>query len=80
MEKHVRIIDTKKQVLHTRTIHWVKVLWKNHGPEEATGELQDQVQKLYSYLWPEVCLHLEDQVSLGGENVRFLIFNCVFII
>ena len=35
-EKPVRVIDTKEQEPRTRTIHWVKVLWENHGSEEAT--------------------------------------------
>eukprot|EP00268_Persea_americana_P029317 TRINITY_DN28365_c4_g1_i1.p1 TRINITY_DN28365_c4_g1~~TRINITY_DN28365_c4_g1_i1.p1 ORF type:complete len:125 (-),score=17.01 TRINITY_DN28365_c4_g1_i1:117-491(-) len=78
VEKPMRIIDTKEQVLHTKTIRWVKVLWKNHELEEATCELQDQVQKLYPYMLPEVYLYLKDQMSLGGEDVRFLIFNCVY--
>ena len=43
IEKPIRIIDTKEQKLRTRTIHWVKVLWENYGPEEATWELWDQV-------------------------------------
>ncbi|XXG85804.1 hypothetical protein AAC387_Pa11g0822 [Persea americana] len=34
-EKPVQINDTKEQELRTRTIHWVTVLWENHGPEEA---------------------------------------------
>lgn len=34
-------IDTKERVLRTKIIHWVKVLWDNHGPKEATWELRD---------------------------------------
>ena len=36
VEKPVQIIDTKEQELRTPTIHWVKVLWESHRPEEAT--------------------------------------------
>ncbi|XXG53634.1 hypothetical protein AAC387_Pa03g1701 [Persea americana] len=36
--KPIQIIDTKEQELRTWTIHWVKVLWENHGPEEVTWE------------------------------------------
>ena len=43
VEKPARIIDTKEQELRNRTIHWVKVLWENHEPEEATWKLWDQV-------------------------------------
>ena len=63
VEKPVRIIDMKEQKLRTRTIHWVKVLWENHGLEEATWELRDQVQKKYPLLLPEVnYFHLLDQM------------------
>ena len=41
--KPVAIINAKQQELRNRTIHWVKVLWENHEPEEATWELRDQV-------------------------------------
>ena len=54
VEKPVQIIDTKEQELRTQIIHRVKVLWENHGPEEATWELRDQVQKKYSHLLHEV--------------------------
>ena len=70
MEKPVRIIDTKEQELRNRTIHWVKVLWENHEPEEATWELWDQVKKKYPHLLPEVSVHLEDQMLQGAEDFR----------
>lgn len=41
VEKPMRAIDTKERVLRTKIIHWVKVLWDNHGPKEATWELRD---------------------------------------
>ena len=54
VERPSQIIDTKEQVLRTRTIHWVKVQWEHHSPREATWELRDQVKKLYPHLLPEV--------------------------
>ena len=82
VEKPVRIIDTKEQELRNRTIHWVKVLWENHEPEEATWELRDQVQKKYPHLLPKVSVHLEDQMLQGVEDVkprpRFNIVNLGF--
>ena len=43
IEKPVKIIDMKEKELRGQTIQWVKVLWENHEPEEATWELRDQV-------------------------------------
>ena len=35
-EVPVEILDRKEQVLHNKTISWVKVLWKNHSVKEAS--------------------------------------------
>jgi hypothetical protein len=40
MEEPVRIVDKKEQVLHTKTIPIAKVLWRNHGMEEASWEAE----------------------------------------
>ena len=72
VEKPMWIIDTKEKELRTCTIQWVKVFWENHGPEEAMCELQNQVQKKYPHLLPEVNFnfHLEVQMSSGVEDVK----------
>ena len=36
-ETPVQIVDRKEQVLRSKVIHLVKVLWKNHEKEAATG-------------------------------------------
>jgi hypothetical protein len=36
VEEPVKIVDKKEQVLRTKTIPIVKVLWRNHGVEEAS--------------------------------------------
>jgi predicted metal-dependent hydrolase len=38
VEEPVKIVDKKEQVLHTKTIPIVKVLWRNHGVEEASSK------------------------------------------
>ena len=38
VEEPVKIVDKKEQVLRTKTIPIVKVLWRNHGVEEASWE------------------------------------------
>jgi hypothetical protein len=35
VKEPVKIMDKKEQVLRTKTIHIVKVLWRNYGVEEA---------------------------------------------
>ena len=57
VEKPKEIIDTKEQVLRTRTIKWVKVLWEHHKPSEATWELEEQVAQKYPELFIQVTMH-----------------------
>ena len=50
-EKPVEILEQKHQVLHSRTIPLVKVLWKNHTREEATWEHEDLIRAQYPRLF-----------------------------
>ncbi|XXG78186.1 hypothetical protein AAC387_Pa08g2179 [Persea americana] len=54
VEKPTKIIDTKEQVLRTRTIKWVKVIWAHH---ETTWELEEQMAQKYSELFVQVNLN-----------------------
>ena len=40
-EGPVRIMDSRDQVLRSKTVRLVKVLWQHHGIEEATWERED---------------------------------------
>ncbi|XP_050125654.1 uncharacterized protein LOC126602859 [Malus sylvestris] len=50
-EEPVMILDWKDKILLNKTIHMVKVLWKNHSIEEATWEMEDRMQDLYLRLF-----------------------------
>ncbi|XP_058068388.1 uncharacterized protein LOC131217467 [Magnolia sinica] len=50
-EEPIRILDHKKQVLQTKTIPLVKVLWSHHGEEEATWEREVKVKEKYPHLF-----------------------------
>ncbi|GAV60946.1 Chromo domain-containing protein [Cephalotus follicularis] len=50
-EQPVEILDYKEQILRTKTITLVKVLWRNHGVEEATWELEETIRKEYPHLF-----------------------------
>ena len=52
-EVSVEILDCKKQVLHNRTISWVKVLWKNHSVKEASWECEDDMLSRYPNLFQD---------------------------
>ena len=51
-EEHpVEILDRRDQVLHNKVIPRVKVLWRNHGAEEATWEPEAQMRAQYPKLF-----------------------------
>ncbi|KAI5317258.1 hypothetical protein L3X38_036965 [Prunus dulcis] len=51
VEQPVQILDRKMQVLRSREIPLVKVLWRSHTVEEATWEPEDQMREQYPYLF-----------------------------
>ncbi|CAM8996872.1 unnamed protein product [Rhodiola kirilowii] len=50
-ERPIMILHQKDRVLRNKVIPLVKVLWEYHGNEEATWELQTEMQKKYPYLF-----------------------------
>ena len=52
-EVPVEILDHKEQVLCSRTISWVKVLWKNHLVKEASWERKDDMLSRYPSLFQD---------------------------
>ena len=50
-EVPIQILDCKDQVLHTKTISLVKVLWTNHTVEEASWEGKDEMKSNYPKLF-----------------------------
>ena len=50
-ELPIRIVDRKEQVLRSKTIPWVKVIWKNHGVEEATWEGGEDMRARHPHLF-----------------------------
>ena len=50
-EQPVQILDRKDKVLRNKTIPLVKVLWRNSKVEEATWELESDMQSQYPELF-----------------------------
>ena len=50
-EGPVRIMDSREQVLRSKTVRLVKVLWQHRGVEEATWEREDTVHANYPFLF-----------------------------
>ena len=47
----VEILDQKEQVLRTKTVAFVKVLWRNQTRKEATWESKEEMKKKYPQLF-----------------------------
>ena len=52
-EQPIQILDHKEQVLCSKTIPLVKVLWRNHLHEEATWETEKEMKDRYPQLFEE---------------------------
>ena len=52
-ETPVQIVDRKEQVLSSKVIPLVKVLWKNHEMEAATWEPEVQMRRQYPQLFSD---------------------------
>ena len=50
-EGPVRIMDSRDQVLRSKTVRLVKVLWQYRGVEEATWECEDTMRANYPFLF-----------------------------
>src|SRR5262249_751603 len=50
-EKPIQILDRQERKLRSRVIPMVKVLWSNHGIDEATWERESEIQELYPELF-----------------------------
>ena len=50
-EQPVQILDRREKVLRSKTVALVKVLWKNSKVEEATWELETDMQQKYPELF-----------------------------
>jgi hypothetical protein len=62
-EVPIEIVDRKEQQLRSKTILLVKVIWRNHGIEEASWELEQEMKNRYPYLF-------EDELKRGKMMLR----------
>lgn len=50
-EKSLLVLDIKEQIMRTRMIPMVKILWSNYGVEEANWENEEQMEVKYPQLF-----------------------------
>ena len=49
IEKPIKILNLRDQVLRNKVIPLVRILWQNHAWEESTWEYEDKIQKRYPF-------------------------------
>ena len=52
------IMDNRDQVLRSKTVRLVKVMWQHHGIEEARWERKDTMRANFPFLFDEECMFL----------------------
>jgi len=50
-EKPVAILDRKEREMRNRVVQLYKVLWSNHGEEDATWETEDYLKEVYKIIF-----------------------------
>ena len=68
-ELPVRIVDRKEQVLRSKIIPWVKVIWKNHGVEEATWEGEEDMRHASTPLHTRYEIYFRGRKFLSGGEL-----------
>ena len=46
-EEPVAVVDRKERETRNRVVKFYKVLWSNHGEEDATWETKDYLKEVY---------------------------------
>ena len=68
-EKPVQLLDRKVKELRNKQISLVKILWRNHGVEETTWEVEKEMQKKYPELFVNQGEKFRERNSFKGEKV-----------
>nr|GFB99699.1 putative nucleotidyltransferase, ribonuclease H [Tanacetum cinerariifolium] len=52
VEKPEAILDRQDRVMRNKTIHFIKILWRNHPEREATWETEESIRTSYPHFLP----------------------------
>ena len=80
-KKPIQVLDRKEQVLRSKVIPLVKILWLYHGVEEATWELEASIWKhrfgsVIQNCSMEVRFNFEGKIPLRRGGCRDLTLDC----
>ena len=75
-EKPVKLLDCKVKELRNKQILLVKILWRDHGIEEATWVIEEEIREKYLDLFPNQSMNFVDEILLRGRRCEDP--NCYF--
>ena len=68
-EKPVAILDRKERETRNRVVKLYKVLWSNHGEEDATWETEDYLKEVYkTFFENQYTFKSRDETFVRGEG------------
>ena len=67
-EKPVQLLDRKIKELKNQQIPLVKILWRNHGVEDAIWEMKEEMQKKYPELFVNQFENFENEILFKGRE------------
>ena len=81
-EKPVNLLDRKVKELMNKQIPLVKVLWRNHGIEETTWEIEEEIREKYPNLFSNQGMNFVDEILLRERECEdpYFYFNLVYFI
>lgn len=77
IEKMIRIVNSREQVVRSKSILLTKVLQQHHSIEEATWKRVEEIREMYcpSLIGIVCSLNLEDQIFIRTRDLLTLIFG-----
>jgi len=74
LEKPVAVVDRKERVTRNCVVKFYKVLWSNHGEEDATWETEDYLKEVYKTLFEnQSASKSRDEIFVRGEGCNTLV-------
>ena len=77
----MQLLDRKVKKLRNKQILLVKILWRNHGVEEPTWEVEEEMQKKYPELFINQCENFENEILIRGrkcDDPKFILYFILF--
>jgi len=77
-EKPVAVLDRKERLTRNRVVKFYKVLWSNHGEEDATWETENYLKEVYkTFFENQKAIKSWDDILVRGRAVTPQRYGCI---